>query len=605
MRAVCESCAQPQPLDWKPGDLCIQCGHAVRREVRCFWCVKWTPEAKFCRSCGAAVVAARDFGAARMLKDAGTDRFTIPKMLVELDPGQIEMFRTIYQRHAIAVEKRAMVLRKLESRLYAKGWGSRFEDEMTPRLPLAEDELERLEGKAELPLERDLAMLNGVLGGDARLVRHARQLLHCDAPMCLEAAMTLSDWRVTVRWGIEDRHRVLEILREAELTPEVAVRIARLTGEITPAVSKATAHRDRMIAFEAALTLSDAERLAGYADDPDPDVRFAAGEHLAFLGSTQPLLRILPSLEPQWQEQILRTLYRKKRPVPLLRNVLFELAENTQEHGVRSYACMVLCLGCPPEDTIHVARAAQGDASVYQSLLQQAGLPPVALNALGEFLIREGRFSMQQYGMNDAAAPGRMPPEFVPRYFETAGDTQRVEMIRFAEIQLEQGGNEELHRFLVQLKFDVRFSPAIHSAVWSSLHRWYYRIQVGDLGPMILGREAAERFFGSLPAMVTALAAFLRRHDSIADLFVRDPLWRFLRYRDDAFTDDISAFPSESEKLAASLAAVCENPELDLTLRHESLALLGHLAGGKPRIERLLGTELDYAAKVALGLASY
>ena len=95
MRAICEACDQPQPVDWKAGDLCIHCGQAVRREVRCFWCAKWTPAGKFCRRCGAGVVDERVYGAARMLKDAGSDRFTIPKMLVELDPEQIELLPVI------------------------------------------------------------------------------------------------------------------------------------------------------------------------------------------------------------------------------------------------------------------------------------------------------------------------------------------------------------------------------------------------------------------------------------------------------------------------------------------------------------------------------
>src|SRR5580658_3555380 len=100
MRAVCEACARPQPPDWKPGDLCVHCGQAVRPDVRCFWCARTGPAAKYCRHCGAAVVDHAQYGAARMLKDAGADRFSIPKMLVEFDPDQIENFTRIYQRQA-------------------------------------------------------------------------------------------------------------------------------------------------------------------------------------------------------------------------------------------------------------------------------------------------------------------------------------------------------------------------------------------------------------------------------------------------------------------------------------------------------------------------
>src|SRR5882672_232260 len=120
MRSVCEKCAAPQPPDWNAGDLCVSCGAAVRRDVRCFWCAKWTPFAKFCRSCGAETVEEIHYGAARMLKDAGTDRFTVPRMLREMDPDQRENFTRIYQRHAVAVARHVDEIRFLERFLFHK-----------------------------------------------------------------------------------------------------------------------------------------------------------------------------------------------------------------------------------------------------------------------------------------------------------------------------------------------------------------------------------------------------------------------------------------------------------------------------------------------------
>ena len=128
MRAQCEGCGKPQPPDWKAGDLCSFCGHAVRHDVRCYWCAKWVPAAKFCRSCGAAVVEERLYGAARMLKDAGTDRFTIPKQLKEFDPDQIENFSRIYQRHAITAAAHVEDVRTAEQFLRQKHWSAALED---------------------------------------------------------------------------------------------------------------------------------------------------------------------------------------------------------------------------------------------------------------------------------------------------------------------------------------------------------------------------------------------------------------------------------------------------------------------------------------------
>src|SRR5215469_10358880 len=126
MRAVCEVCQAPQPIDWKPGDSCINCGQQVRRDLRCFWCVKWTPGlGKFCRSCGAAIVDARRFGAARMLKAAGVDRFGIPKMLAELDPDQVENFERIYEHHDGVLNRHLDHVRFLESFLQSKSWSEK------------------------------------------------------------------------------------------------------------------------------------------------------------------------------------------------------------------------------------------------------------------------------------------------------------------------------------------------------------------------------------------------------------------------------------------------------------------------------------------------
>jgi hypothetical protein len=135
MRAACEACGRPQPVDWRPGDLCVHCGQPVRREVRCFWCTRLVPAAKFCRRCGAAVIEAAQYGAARMLKDAGADRFTIPKMLVELDPDQIETFTRIYQQHAGIAAHHVDQFRFLESCLEQNGWSDELDERLAAEMP--------------------------------------------------------------------------------------------------------------------------------------------------------------------------------------------------------------------------------------------------------------------------------------------------------------------------------------------------------------------------------------------------------------------------------------------------------------------------------------
>src|ERR1043165_7058304 len=157
MRAICEACTAPQPAAWRAGDLCVQCGQAVRREVRCFWCAKWTPAAKYCRSCGAACVDDRLYGAARMLKDAGTDRFTVPKLLQEFDPEQVENFTRIYQVQAAIVARHVDDVRLLERHLHHRGFSAALEDALIPQLPWNEQAVAAMQ-PPPLPAGDDLTM---------------------------------------------------------------------------------------------------------------------------------------------------------------------------------------------------------------------------------------------------------------------------------------------------------------------------------------------------------------------------------------------------------------------------------------------------------------
>jgi len=134
MRAICESCAKPQPPDWRAGDLCIHCGLTVRAESRCYWCAKWGPSGKFCRSCGAASIPDEQYGAARMLRQLGASVFEIPKLLAEFEPERVETYQAIYQQqHAVAL---AYVddLRWLEEHLYQRHWSAELEEDLAKHI---------------------------------------------------------------------------------------------------------------------------------------------------------------------------------------------------------------------------------------------------------------------------------------------------------------------------------------------------------------------------------------------------------------------------------------------------------------------------------------
>ena len=215
-RAVCEHCGHWQPADWAAGDLCVACGAAVRREVRCAWCAEWIPAGRFCRSCGCEVLGPEEYGAARMLKSAGVDRFSMAQRLRELDPEQIANLGRIYNAQLAVVARRVEELRLCERHLLQKGFSRRLEEELVPRLPVEKEALAALaagpagpfEGRTDLLpeiAERSPIELTRMLASIARLrmgcfektFPAARQGLQSPDPeLALEAALAFAHWRV-------------------------------------------------------------------------------------------------------------------------------------------------------------------------------------------------------------------------------------------------------------------------------------------------------------------------------------------------------------------------------------------------------------------------
>lgn len=630
MRALCEACQRPQPVDWKPGDFCVHCGQAVRREVRCFWCVKWTPAGKFCRSCGGAVVDERLFGAARMLKDAGTDRFTIPRMLTELDPEQVEMFSRIYQQHAVVLARHVDQIEWLQRFLSSSHWASELEDELLPQLPWPEQRLKALGGEsffagAELQTARRiyettpflvtrwLAALAMVLLGDSSVSADALAALSSpDSRLRQEAALILGHWRIVFGSTVEPNRRVLLAeLAACEAKPEAAVRIAMLTGKPDDQARLLVGSADRDTAFMAAWAAGDVDQLAAAVSRGEELQQYVAALRLVRMRVLGPVAAVLASMDADRQELLLRELLVRPKPVAELRNALFQILQSGESRHAKEYAGMLLAEGCPPEEIMQVARAAGGESRIYQALLQRAGLPPDALAELGRFLIENGRFTMNQYGLKDVAKEGRMPADFVPRAFGASDDETRCELLGFAEEQLMEYRDEALHRFVVRVAFGP-YSAEVHKTAWTCLNRWYQRMEVGSFGAMRITQESVERFFDSDREFLETLTRFLGYRDSLRELFVYDKLEKFLRYCDPDFVLRLAAEEAPAKGLIRALADVMADSSQNFMLRVESLGLLRHLMKARPLessvkkvLERGLGTDLDYHCQLALGLRSY
>ena len=545
MRAVCEKCGAAQPPDWKAGDLCGACGAAVRRDVRCFWCAKWTPFARFCRSCGAETVEATLYGATRMLKDAGTDRFSVPKMLREMDPDQRENFTRIYQRHAATVARHVDDLRFLERFLFHKHWSDALEDEMIPQLPLGEpalksltlpplapgDDLQTVKAiHAATPLgpTKALAALARVRLDDWEAVKEASRALHSQE-LCPEAALVLTGWRLhAVGRAFHHDEHVPGWLEASPHRLEAGVRLGLLGKGDPDLLREALDSSDPETAFTAALALGETERLTA-ALGGDELQKAAAGKRLAELGHTGPLDQAVTQGSLDVQHEILYSLVRQKRAVPELRPTLFRLVDtmrfedeaSVRKHTffgddrarweIREFALRLLCRACPPADALRIARAAMGERETFRSLLvDDAELPPESVGEVLAHMVETGKFKHDHYGLSDALKRGAVPAGFAIAQFPGAAPEMHRELVRLAEDQLRIADDEPLHRFLMNVVFGP-WPGETRAAAWWALHRGYRHAgEYRGEGPFRLEKEGIDRFFGSIGGFLPRLAAVLR-----------------------------------------------------------------------------------------------
>jgi hypothetical protein len=597
MRAVCEKCGAAQPPDWKAGDLCVTCGASVRRDVRCFWCAKWTPFAKFCRSCGAEVVQERLYGAARMLKDAGTDRFTVPGRLRGLDPEELENFTRLYQRHAVAVARHVDEIRFLERFLFHRHYSSQLEEELVPQLPWDEKTLEAMSSPALPPGDdrstakaiqestpfhstRALASLARVRLGDFSAGREAERLTSQES-FRAEAALVLTGWRVRSGYRLPDDWReLLGELRRSPFKTAAGVRIALLTHDPQAVPPEAIGHEDPEIAFTAALVLGDVDRLKA-ALSGDNLEKAVAGHRLVELGVLKPVEEVLEKSPLEVQRELVASLVSRKGPAPEAGETLLGIVESTQDGTLRERAARVLCRQLRPEWAIRIARAAKGDCHIFQSLLsEEAALPPETLSEFARWMVENRHFTLSQYGLDQAAQRGAIPDGFLSSVFGPADEETRVELLRFAEKQLEARGDEGLHRRVMEVVFGDH--PAkIRREAWWVLHRWYRQKDVRGEGPFSLSKEPVERFFGSYRAFLPKLAAVLRDPETLKEVGVYEFLANLFR---SATAEEARTIAAQGEAAQDLLRAMLEALRGDYwTYLLEGLIQFVGLLGTDPR----------------------
>ena len=610
MRALCESCSKPQPVDWKPGEQCVHCGAAVRRDVRCFWCAKGTPAGKFCRSCGADLVDEPLYGAARMLKDAGTDRFTVPKLLKEFDEDRIQHFTRLYQRHAAAAARHVDDLRFLERFLFHKGWSDSLEDELVPRLPFPEAELKaltidprpeagdleicvRIQETSPFPRTQALALLARLRLDDWKAAKEASASMH-DPALAAEAALVFTSWRVLSAgaYPFGRDKRVVELLKTSTFKPEAAVRLGLLGVGDPDRLKAALESKDPETAFAAALALGDPDRLSVAVGKGEELMTLAAGRTLARQGIFAPLAGVLKTASLEIQADLVRELSTQKKPAPELREVLFELVENVRwdepeevkrkvfveedrvRHEMIKRATTVLARGADAAVVRRLVACPHLDAEALRPFLAEWGGASIdAVEPVLRHLVLNGTFRHSLWNLDDAVKRGAVPSGFVPAHWGDASPEIREELLGLAEKQLNHGEDEALLRFVVNAVFGPD-GGELRARAWWAIER----SQDGNARREFLTlREAPiARFFGSPEAFAPKLVAVLSDGVAMREVGLYDFLANFLKPVDPAFVPKIA-----SGELARALLAVAGSDYYAFVV-DSSIDLLGHL-GADPR----------------------
>ncbi|HSI05015.1 MAG TPA: hypothetical protein VLC93_11075, partial [Myxococcota bacterium] len=487
-RATCESCQEAQPVDWKAGDLCVHCSGPVRREERCFWCNTWQPAGGFCRQCGAEQVGHEHYGAARMLTASGADMFSIPKLIREMDPGRLAVFADKYARQRGVVSRHVDDMIFVEGHCRHEGFAAALEDELVTSLPWS-DELaaeyqhvsappggvERLHtiiDRTPFETTRCLAVTALLWTGEWNVLRQVAGLARAHDRVGHEATLAVTWWRTVTACRLNRFQLPLDVLEHVELKDQVAVRLAWFGRPADPEhLAAARRSQDADLAFAAALATGEIATLR-QALEGDALRQRAAAAVLAERGELASLQGWLRGADSEAQHDIIDALARDEasRAGPLA-PLLLEIMESTDDERVIVDAGRLLARATDRATAVRVAAACKGEMYVVQALMKEdTGLSPEDLAKVGAELVKHGYLSHHKYGVTEAAKRGAFPDDFVPRVFDQAEESPKIELCRFAECQLEGRPIEVVHAFLLRTVFGP-YSGKVRAGAWWALSR--------------------------------------------------------------------------------------------------------------------------------------
>ncbi|WP_164008601.1 hypothetical protein [Pyxidicoccus trucidator] len=314
--------------------LLLENGARRGAKVRCPACTRFKSPDGRCPECGCGFVPAEWYGAARMLLQAGVDRFALAERVALLEPALADTLERQYAAQWTQVRRLLVDVRRCEPYLLLQGFAEEVEDRWARWLPGAAsfetgespasptESLEALHQRSTVEEVRWLAALAEVNQG------HPSHAMLSSATVCLldegrfglEATLALTRWRVFPRMRIRkeqreqlQRHARTVLAEHPEHRARAAVALARVTGsepelDLLFTLREGLRHPDADVRFECALCLKDEAGLLAALDASDAEQVTEARRTLAALGSARLLERLHVDGDAAFARDVLRRL---------------------------------------------------------------------------------------------------------------------------------------------------------------------------------------------------------------------------------------------------------------------------------------------------------
>ncbi|MFB9991613.1 hypothetical protein ACFFLM_06490 [Deinococcus oregonensis] len=541
------------------------------------------------------------YGAARMMKAAGVDQFNLPERLESMDPAHREHLSRMYAPQQVMLEQHVEDLRFTEGFLRGRGWSAVLEEDLLLQLPLSAEgfrsfslpptqevtdlrRLEHLRDNSPVAVTQQLAALARIRLGAPRNgtdAHRALEALHSpDTPLRDEAALTLGNWRFTAAHSFaaqpgELRDALLDVYRrrpeEQTAHAEAGLGLTLLSAQyanvqsvfISPeTLVPLLASENPDLAFGAALALKQLDILS--ANLRLSERQYAAALVLAREGVVDPLVGVIPELEPHQQDRVLGLLRYTVGAVPALHDVLVSLLGQAE---VQRVAAQLLLLEGRPEDML---RLIDTDPSLAQAVLENPILSSREVEQVCIRLLERGKFSLSGLSvLKELSESGKLSDSFVPDVFFRMDNAGQQELFSLARIQLGLRGDAILHRFLWTL-VEGDLPELTRERAWGTLASWY-----GEYGKeMTFSAQGVQQFFGDLKTFLDRLCWVLEH----PKLLIGFSSYHFLNVLHEVNNDVLAAVSAHTtEGFMQALWYLAQDADAYAPHRAASVLLLGQL----------------------------